>query len=145
MLRSIALDYMDLIGLDDSLLSSLPAVWETLGSIPGLERYPGEGNGSPLQHSAWKIPWTEEPGRLQSIVSQSDMTSDFHFHSCFTILCWFLLYSNGNQLCVCIHRLPPGPPPTPTPSHPPGVTIELQAEPRVLCCRLLVQMSRECS
>ena len=76
---------------------------------------------------------------------ESDMTSDFHFHSCFTILCWFLLYSNVNQLCVCIHRLPPGPPPTPTPSHPPGVTIELQAEPRVLCCRLLVQMSRECS
>ena len=29
MLRSIALDYMDLIGLDDSLLSSLPAMRET--------------------------------------------------------------------------------------------------------------------
>ena len=26
----------------------------------------GEGNGTPLQYSAWKIPWTEEPGRLQS-------------------------------------------------------------------------------
>ena len=23
---------------------------------------------------AWRIPWTEEPGRLQSIVSQSDTT-----------------------------------------------------------------------
>ena len=29
----------------------------------------GEGNGTPLQYFAWKIPWTEEPGRLQSIGS----------------------------------------------------------------------------
>ena len=33
-------------------------------SIPGLERSPGVGNGNPLQYSCWKIPWTEEPGRL---------------------------------------------------------------------------------
>ena len=34
--------------------------------------YIGEGNGTPLQYSCWKIPWTEEPGRLQSMgVSQS--------------------------------------------------------------------------
>ena len=32
------------------------------GSIPGLGRSPGEGNGNPLQYSAWRIPWTEEPG-----------------------------------------------------------------------------------
>ena len=31
------------------------------GSIPGLGRYPGEGNGNPLQCSCLKIPWTEEP------------------------------------------------------------------------------------
>ena len=41
-----------------------------LGSIPGLGRSPGEGNGNPLQYFAWKIPWTEEPGRLQSKESQ---------------------------------------------------------------------------
>ena len=30
----------------------------------------GEGNGTPLQYSiAWKIPWMEEPGRLQSMRS----------------------------------------------------------------------------
>ena len=29
----------------------------------------GEGNGTPLQYFAWKIPWTEEPGRLQSMGS----------------------------------------------------------------------------
>ena len=36
---------------------------------------------------AWKIPWTEEPGRLQSMGSQrvrtrlSDFTFTFHFHT----------------------------------------------------------------
>ena len=27
----------------------------------------GEGNGNPLQYSAWSIPWTEGPRRLQSM------------------------------------------------------------------------------
>ena len=40
------------------------------GSIPGLGRPPGEGHGDLLQYFAWRIPWTEEPGRLQSIGSQ---------------------------------------------------------------------------
>ena len=37
------------------------------GSIPGSGRSPGEGNGNPLQYLAWRIPWTEEPGGLQSM------------------------------------------------------------------------------
>ena len=40
------------------------------GSIPGLERSPGEGNSNLLQYSAWEIPWIEEPGRLQSMGSR---------------------------------------------------------------------------
>ena len=35
--------------------------------IPESERLPGEGNDNPLQYSPWKIPWTEEPGGLQSM------------------------------------------------------------------------------
>ena len=35
-------------------------------SILGLGRSFGEGNGNPLQYLAWKIPWTEERGRLKS-------------------------------------------------------------------------------
>ena len=31
-------------------------------SIPGLGRFPGGGNGNPLQ----RIPWTEEPGKLST-------------------------------------------------------------------------------
>ena len=29
---------------------------------------------------AWKIPWTEEPGRLQSMGLQRDMIERLHFH-----------------------------------------------------------------
>ena len=30
---------------------------------------------------AWKIPWTEEPGRLQSVGSLSNFPFTFHFHA----------------------------------------------------------------
>ena len=35
-----------------------------LGSIPGLGRSPGEGNGTHSSILAWRVSWTEEPGRL---------------------------------------------------------------------------------
>ena len=41
-----------------------------VGSIPGSGMSPGGENGNPLQYSCWEIPWTEEPGGLQSIGSQ---------------------------------------------------------------------------
>ena len=41
-----------------------------MGSIPGLGRPAQVGHGTPLQYSVWKIPWSEEPGGLQSIVLQ---------------------------------------------------------------------------
>ena len=41
-----------------------------LGSIPGLGRSSGEGNGTPLQYSCLENPVDEEPGRLQSVGSQ---------------------------------------------------------------------------
>ena len=41
-----------------------------MGSIPGLRRCPGIGNATHSSILAWKIPWTEEPGRLQSMGSQ---------------------------------------------------------------------------
>ena len=37
------------------------------GSVSGSGRSPGEGNSNPVQ--VWKIPWTEEPGRLRSMGS----------------------------------------------------------------------------
>ena len=41
----------------------------------------GEGNGMALQYSCLENPWTEEPGRLQSMGSLSDFTFTFHFHA----------------------------------------------------------------
>ena len=38
--------------------------------IPGLGRYPGEGIFTHSSTLVWKIPWTEEPDRLQSMGSQ---------------------------------------------------------------------------
>ena len=40
------------------------------GSIPGLGRSPGEEMAIHSRTIAWKILWTEEPGRLQSMGSQ---------------------------------------------------------------------------
>ena len=44
---------------------------------------------------AWKIPWTEEPGRLQSMGSlESDTTERLHFHFSFSCI----VEGNGNPL-----------------------------------------------
>ena len=49
----------------------LPAMRETRVQSLGREDSPREGNGNSMEtHSrtlAWKIPWMEEPGRLQSM------------------------------------------------------------------------------
>ena len=37
------------------------------GLISGLGRSPGEGNATHSSILAWKIPWTEEAGRLKSM------------------------------------------------------------------------------
>ena len=53
----------------DSLLPKPPRKGNAgdLGSIPGSGRSPGEGNGYHSSILAWRIPWTKEPGRLQSM------------------------------------------------------------------------------
>ena len=45
------------------------------GLIPGLGRSPGGENTTHSSILAWGIPWTEEPGRLQSMgLQELDMT-----------------------------------------------------------------------
>ena len=45
---------------------------EDPGLIPGLRRSAGEGTGSTYSNFlVWRIPWTKEPGVLQSMRSQS--------------------------------------------------------------------------
>ena len=45
-----------------------------VGSIPGSGRSLEEGKATHSGILAWRIPWTEEPGGLQSIGSQLDTT-----------------------------------------------------------------------
>ena len=52
---------------------------------------------------AWKIPWTEEPGGLQSMGSREElyMTEQLHFH--FSLSC--IGEGNGNPLqCSCLEN-----------------------------------------
>ena len=52
---------------------------------------------------AWKIPWMEEPGRLQSMgsLSELDITERLHFH--FSLSC--IGEGNGNSLqCSCLEN-----------------------------------------
>ena len=52
---------------------------------------------------AWKIPWTEEPGRLQSMGrKESDTTERLHFP--FSLLC--IGEGNGNPLSILAWRIP---------------------------------------
>ena len=54
------------------------------GSIPSSGRSPREGNGNLLQYSAWEIPWTGEPGGLQTMGLhrvRHDLVTE-HTHRC---------------------------------------------------------------
>ena len=51
---------------------------------------------------AWRIPWTQEPGGLQSMGSlESDMTEQFHFHFSLS----YIGEGNSNPLhCSCLEN-----------------------------------------
>ena len=55
------------------MVKSLPANAGAVGDaslISGPGRSPGGRHGNPLSILAWRIPWAEEPGGLQSMGSQ---------------------------------------------------------------------------
>ena len=49
------------------MVKNLPAMQETPGLIPGLGRSPGEEMATHSSILAWRTPWTEESGGLQSV------------------------------------------------------------------------------
>ena len=53
-----------------SVVKNLLANAGNSGSVPGLGRFPGGGMATHSSILAWRIPWTEEPGGLQSVGSQ---------------------------------------------------------------------------
>ena len=60
--------------------------------IPGSERSPVKGNGYPASILAWRIPWTEEPGRLQSLGHKELDTTELTF-SCLGHIVLNITYS----------------------------------------------------
>ena len=49
------------------MVKNLPAMQETQARSLGLEDPLEEGTATRSSILAWRIPWTEEPGRLQSM------------------------------------------------------------------------------
>ena len=49
------------------MVKHLPTMWETWVQSPGREDLLGKEMATHSSTLAWKIPWMEEPGRLQSM------------------------------------------------------------------------------
>ena len=52
------------------MVKTLPAMWETWVQSLGWEDPLKKGTATHFSILAWRIPWTEQPGRLQSMGSQ---------------------------------------------------------------------------
>ena len=76
------------------------------GPIPRLGRYPGEENGSHSSILAWRIPWMEELGELQSTGrKESDTTERLNFT---LVLRNLLTLVSGTQTRVPFTKWIPG-------------------------------------
>ena len=65
------------------------------GFDPWIRKIPlGEEMATYSSTPAWKISWTEEPGRLQSMGSQSDMTEQLNTHTCMLHSNYFSAFTN---------------------------------------------------
>ena len=65
------------------MVRDLPAMWETWVQSPSWEGPLEKGMATHSSILIWEIPWTEEPGRLQSMGLQrvGHDRSDSHTHS----------------------------------------------------------------
>ena len=63
------------------MVKRLPKMWETHVQFLGWEDLLEKEMATHSSILAWKIPWTEEPGRLRSMESQRvGPTERLHFH-----------------------------------------------------------------
>ena len=73
-----------------TVVKNPPANAGDMSSFTGLGRSLEVGNGNLLKYSCWRIPWTEQPGGLQSMESQkvrhNCVSEHAHTHSCISTL-----------------------------------------------------------
>ena len=72
------------------VIKNLPANAGDLGSIFGSGRFSEGEHGNLLQYSCWRTLWTEEPGRLRSMVSHrvGHNWSDLAHRDACTVCCY---------------------------------------------------------
>ena len=66
----VVVNYLVSSSLVTQAVKNLPAMWETWVQSLGWEDLLEKGMAPHSNILAWRIPWTEKPGRLQSIGSQ---------------------------------------------------------------------------
>ena len=74
------------------MVKNLPAMQETQVRSLDWEDPLEKGMAIHSNIVPWRIPWTKEPGRLQSLGSH-DWATNTHFHSWFMMFCQFQVYS----------------------------------------------------
>ena len=68
------------------MVKNLPATWETRVPSLGREGPLEKGRATHARILAWRIPWTEEPGRLQSMGQEDLLEKGLATHS--NMLAW---------------------------------------------------------
>ena len=81
--------------------------------VPSLgQEDPLEGNSNPLQYSCWRIPWREEPGRLQSTGSQRG-GHEWSYWACMqakrtSTQVWLQTWTIATDFYITLNKIPSG-------------------------------------
>ena len=95
-LHFLSFTFVSLTSLVAQMVKRLPTMWDTWVQSLGQEDLLEKEMATHSSILAWKIPWREEPGRLQSMGSQRvghDWATSLSF-SLLYICPWFLLQNN---------------------------------------------------
>jgi len=87
MVNTLRLECISRASLVAQMVKNLPAVLETWVQFLGQEDPLEKGMATHSSILAWRIPWTEEPGRLQSMGPQRDMTEWLTLSECVSKHC----------------------------------------------------------